>query len=279
MQIESPQNPRVKEWSSLLEKKHRDKQRKYLVEGTHLVQEALKAKADIEVVAFSLERGIPSELASAASSAADSLGAEWIGVSEAVIAKCSDTKTPQPVFAVIRKENSAAALDSLLGKPDSLVAVLDGVQDPGNVGTIIRSADAVGADSVIIGKGCADLYGPKTIRSTMGSLFHLPIIEAVLPELLPRAKERGIRIAGTSLQAASSCYAYDFTGPRWLLFGSEGAGLSAEVQALLDDALIIPMKGQAESLNVAMAASVLLFEALRQRDFFSNCKNSCPPSK
>lgn len=264
MQIESPHNSRVKEWSSLLEKKHRDKTRKFLIEGTHLVQEALKAKADIEVVAFSIDRGIPPELASAA---ADSLGVEWIGVSEAVIAKCSDTKTPQPVFAVVRKEHSGAALDGLLRRPDSLVAVLDGVQDPGNVGTIIRSADAVGADAVIVGKGCADLYGPKTIRSTMGSLFHLPVLEGNLAELLPLAKQHGIRIAGTSLQSASSCYSYDFKGPHWLLFGSEGSGLSRGALEMLDDALIIPMQGKAESLNVAMAASVLLFEAQRQRHF------------
>ncbi|GGA48225.1 TrmH family RNA methyltransferase [Paenibacillus physcomitrellae] len=262
MQIESTQNSRVKEWSSLLEKKHRDKHRKFIVEGVHLVQEALKAHADIECVAFSLERGIPSELARAA---ADSLGVEWIGVSEAVIAKCTDTKTPQPVFAVIRKENVPPA--RLFEQPDSLVVVLDGVQDPGNVGTIIRSADAVGAAGVVIGRGSADVYGPKVIRSTMGSLFHLPIVEGDLKELLPQAKERGVRIAGTSLQSARSCYEYDFTGAKWLVFGSEGGGLSKDTLALLDDAVIIPMKGRAESLNVAMAASVLLFEASRQRDF------------
>ncbi|AWB45934.1 rRNA methyltransferase [Paenibacillus sp. CAA11] len=273
MNITSLQNARVKEWASLLEKKHRDKLHKYLVEGVHLVQEALKARLDIECVAYSLERGIPHELAGAA---ANALGTEWIGVSEAVIAKCSDTKSPQPVFAVIRKERRTA--ESLLSKPNSLVVVLDGVQDPGNVGTIIRSADAVGADGVIIGAGCADIYGPKTIRATMGSLFHLPVIEADLAEVLPEAKAKGIRLAGTSLQAASSCYAYDFTGPVWLLFGSEGGGLSATALKLMDDALIIPMKGQAESLNVAMAASVLLYEALRQRDF-SYINNSRPTLK
>lgn len=262
MEIVSPQNARVKEWAALLEKKHRDRQHKYIVEGIHLVQEALKAKVDLECVCYSLDRGIPGELADTAS---DGIGIEWIGVSEAVIAKCSDTKTPQPVFAIVRKE--PAQLDSLLNKENSLVVVLDGVQDPGNVGTIIRSADAVGVDAVLLGAGCADIYSPKSIRSTMGSLFHLPIVEGDLNELLPEAKNRGIRLAGTSLQASSNCYDYDFTGPVWLLLGSEANGLSAEVSALLDDALIIPMKGQAESLNVAMAASVLLYEALRQRDF------------
>ncbi|MEF2968456.1 RNA methyltransferase [Paenibacillus sp. M1] len=262
MQILSPQNPRVKEWAGLLEKKQRDKQGKYLIEGIHLVQEALAARADIECVCYETEAGIPAELAEAASAGLD---VEWIQVSAAVIAKCSDTKTPQPVFAVVRK--GGGDTEPLLTKERGLVVVLDGVQDPGNVGTIIRTADAVGADGVIVGAGCADIYGPKVLRATMGSVFHLPVVHGKLGELLPQAKARGIRLAGTSLQAAVNCYAYDFTGPVWLLFGSEGAGLSPEVRGLMDDGLIIPMRGRAESLNVAMAASVLLYEALRQRHY------------
>ncbi|KHF32287.1 23S rRNA (uridine(2479)-2'-O)-methyltransferase [Paenibacillus sp. P1XP2] len=167
MDILSTQNPRAKEWAQLLEKKHRDKQGKYLIEGIHLVQEALRSGADLECVAFDAERGIPSELASMA----DTGQTQWIGVSAAVIAKCSDTKTPQPVFAVVRKQK--AAIGKLLAQKNSLVIVLDAVQDPGNVGTIIRTADAAGADGVIVGRGSADIYNPKTIRSTMGSMFHL----------------------------------------------------------------------------------------------------------
>ncbi|MNJ31838.1 TrmH family RNA methyltransferase [Paenibacillus bouchesdurhonensis] len=261
-QITSPHNPRVKEWAGLLEKKNRDKQHKFLIEGIHLVQEAIKAQIDLECVCYEIERGIPAELSEAASA---SLGVEWIGVTAAIIAKCTDAKTPQPVFAVVRK--SSDELEPLLAEERSLVVVLDGVQDPGNVGTIIRSADAVGASGVIVGPGSADIYNPKVIRSTMGSLFHLPVIEGELADILPQAKERGIRLAGTSLQAAKSCYAYDFTGPVWLLFGSEARGLSPNVRELMDDGLLIPMRGQAESLNVAMAASVLLFEAQRQRYF------------
>ncbi|MBU5673294.1 TrmH family RNA methyltransferase [Paenibacillus brevis] len=265
MQILSSQNARVKEWSSLLEKKQRDKLGKYILEGIHLVKEALEADADVECVCYELEAGIPAELAAAASARLD---VDWIGVSAAIIAKCSDTKTPQPVFAVVRKH--AGSAQPLLEAAAGLVVVLDGVQDPGNVGTIIRTADAVGADGVIVGAGCADIYGPKVLRATMGSLFHLPVIHGKLEELLPQAKGRGIRLAGTSLQAAVNCFAYDFTGPTWLLFGSEGAGLSPAVRALMDDGLIIPMRGQAESLNVAMAASVLLYEALRQRHYPGN---------
>ncbi|MGG6310232.1 TrmH family RNA methyltransferase [Paenibacillus macerans] len=262
MDILSPQNSRVKEWAGLLEKKNRDKQGKYLIEGLHLVQEALQARADVECVCYDIGGGIPPELQAAASAGLD---VDWIGVSAAVIAKCSDTKSPQPVFAVVRKDRGTVA--PLLAKVRSLVVVLDGVQDPGNVGTIIRSADAVGADGVIVGAGCADIYGPKVLRATMGSVFHLPVVHGKLAEVLPQAKQRGIRLAGTSLQAAENCFAYDFTQPVWLLFGSEGSGLSPEVRALMDDGLLIPMRGKAESLNVAMAASVLLYEAMRQRHY------------
>ncbi|GIO63339.1 TrmH family RNA methyltransferase [Paenibacillus cineris] len=264
MDIISPQNPRVKEWAQLLEKKHRDKQHKYIIEGIHLVQEALTAGADLECVAFDLEQGIPSELAHLAGGES----AEWIGVSPAVIAKCTDTKTPQPVFAVARKPKSAAGLDALMSREGSLVIVLDGVQDPGNVGTIIRSADAAGADGVILGRGSADLYNPKTIRSTMGSLFHLPVVEGDLMEILPEAKRSGARVISTSLQAQDTCYSYDFRqGSCWLLVGNEAKGVSEQAQHLVDDALIIPMRGQAESLNVAMASTLMLFEAMRQRHF------------
>ncbi|KGE20908.1 TrmH family RNA methyltransferase [Paenibacillus wynnii] len=260
MEIMSPQNTRVKEWAGLQEKKHRDKARKYIVEGVHLVQEALMAEADVECLAYDLEKGVPAELKKLLQSVQ---GMEVIGVTAAIISKCSSTNTPQPVFAIIRKEQQG--LEAILSKPDSLVVVLDGVQDPGNVGTIIRSADAAGADGVILGLGCADLFNPKTIRSTMGSMFHLPVVEGDLSDILPQAADRGALLVSTSLQGEESCYQHDFHGSQWLLIGSEGKGISAETAQLVDKSIIIPMSGRAESLNAAMAATILLFEARRQR--------------
>lgn len=261
MEIASVNNPRVKDWAQLLEKKHRTRQGKYIIEGIHLVQEALEHSAAIECIAYDIDRGIPNELGKYTRTS----DVEWIGVSPAVIAKCTDTVTPQAVFAVIRKDDKQA--DELLRKPDSLVIVLDRLQDPGNVGTIIRSADAAGADGVILGRGSADVYNPKTIRSTMGSFFHLPVVEADLRVILPEAKELGVTLVSTSLAAEHSCYSYDFKGSRWIVIGNEGSGVSEEINELVDDAVIIPSKGQAESLNAAMAATVLLFEAMRQRHF------------
>ncbi|MCQ4088526.1 RNA methyltransferase [Saccharibacillus sp. JS10] len=258
-QIESTGNARVKEWAGLLEKKHRDRQGKYLLEGIHLVQEALRSGADVECVAYDVTLGVPVELKKDAASG----DTEWVAVSSAIVAKCTEARTPQPVFAIVRK--SAAKIEDILRVEHSLVAVLDGVQDPGNVGTIIRAADAAGASGVLIGRGCADIYNPKTVRSTMGSLFHLPIVECDLTELLPQAQKASAKIVSTSLQAQHNCYEADYKGATWFVFGSEGSGVSPEVQAFVDESIIIPMPGQAESLNVAMAASILLFEAVRQR--------------
>ncbi|MFI2857822.1 TrmH family RNA methyltransferase [Paenibacillus sp. JSM ZJ436] len=260
MEIASLQNSRVKGWAQLQDKKHRDQQHKYVVEGIHLVQEALSFGADIECVAYDKDRGIPAELTELPDQGKH---VEWIAVTEGIIAKVCQASTPQPVFAVVRKE--AGSLDRLFENPSKPVIVLDGLQDPGNVGTIIRSADASGAGGVLLGTGCADVYNPKTLRSTMGSLFHLPVIEGNLEELLPQARSRGARLVTTSLEGKASAFEYDFTGSCWMVIGSEGSGVSPAVSRLVDDAIIIPMPGKAESLNAAMAATVLLFEALRQR--------------
>jgi TrmH family RNA methyltransferase len=243
-EIMSVQNARVKEWAQLLERKGRDKQGKYIIEGYHLVEEALRSGAPVETIIYSLEKGVPAGLAEQVTPSV-----EWVGVSQAVLEKCSDTQTPQGVLAVVARPQ--------LG--------MDGVQDPGNLGTIIRSADAVGAKAVVLGRGTVDLYNPKTIRSTMGSMYHLPIVEADLLALLPRARERGVRLVTTSLQAQRSCYDTDLRQPTWLILGNEAKGVSPEVAAQSDVQVIIPMQGKAESLNVAMAATVLLFEASRQR--------------
>ncbi|MFD0961170.1 TrmH family RNA methyltransferase [Paenibacillus chungangensis] len=260
--IASVQNERSKLWSSLLEKKHRDRQRRFLVEGIHLITEAAKNGAAVETVVYDEERGVPEELAKVR----DRLNGktEWISASRAVMKKCTGTESPPPIFAVVVKPNWSG---ETLYRSDGLVVVLDNVRDPGNVGTIIRSADAVGADAVILGKGCADLYNPKTVRSTMGSLFHLPVMEGDLLQLMPEARARGLRLVGTSLQASHNCYQYDWKQGIWLVMGNEADGVSETVEAMLDDRLIIPMKGKAESLNVAMATTVLLYEALRQRTF------------
>lgn len=318
--LTSVANPRVKGWAKLSERKHREREGRFKLEGTHLVAEALAAGWPLECVAFDEGLGIPAELLPYAESGRGAVEeTAWIPVSPDIIAKCSETETPQPVFAIaLRKERpldalfggatgsgEAAGFGGTTGSGEAAragvggaeargeagtasgseaagvsadagagpaamgpVVVLDGVQDPGNVGTIIRSAAASGARAVVLGRGTADLYNAKTLRATMGTLFYVPVWEADLTALLPEARSRGAKLYGTSLQATRSCYECDLSGGEtWLLFGNEGSGLSPAVQALVDEPIIIPMTGRAESLNVAMAATILLFEAQRQRIF------------
>ncbi|MGX4587402.1 TrmH family RNA methyltransferase [Paenibacillus chitinolyticus] len=258
--ITSVQNNRVKEWAGLLDRKGRQKAGAFLIEGIHLVEEAVRAGAPVRTLVYEADKGLPGTLADHAEAA----GIETVSVTRPIMERCTDTETPQGMFAVVDKPAEPA--ETLLADTGSdLVVVVDGVQDPGNLGTIIRSADAVGASAVVLGRGTVDLYNPKAIRSTMGSLFHLPIVEADLQELLPAAREAGRQIVVTSLQADSSCYALDMTRPTWLVVGNEGRGVSDAAGELATHRVIIPMQGQAESLNVAMATTVLLFEASRQR--------------
>lgn len=298
--IQSAQNARVKEWAQLAERKHRDRQGKYIVEGVHLVQEALRHGAKVETVLVADDRPLPQELRKYAPQGGRSGGnrsevrsggeggrigaaevatghsggtalgqtprrpcCEWISVSRAVLQKLADAQTPQGVVAVVRKPASDPSALLLAKAP--LVVAVDSVQDPGNLGAIIRSADAAGADGVLLGRGTVDLYNPKTLRSTMGSLYHLPVIEADLPQWLRRAREAGHAAVGMSLHARATLYETDLRRGTWFVLGNEGQGLSEEVQAEVDTGLIIPMQGAAESLNVAMAATVVLFEAMRQR--------------
>jgi TrmH family RNA methyltransferase len=257
-EITSINNPKIKLWSQLLTKRGREAQGRFILEGIHLVREALQANLQLEVVLFSLEKGYPLELPEPSN-----VPFEIIGVTDAVLAKCSDTQTPQGVLAVALKPEWSK--ERLLEQTNGLVIVIDGVQDPGNLGTIIRSADAVGATGVVLGRGTVDLYNPKTIRSTMGSLFHLPILEFDLHELLPLAREQNIRLVSTNLQAEQSCYELDMKETIWFIVGNEGSGVSESLQPFLSQQIVIPMQGKAESINVAMAATVLLFEAGRQR--------------
>ena len=260
--LSSVANERVKLWSSLLEKKNRDRQNMFIIEGIHLVKEAVSSGAEIEAIVYDADRGMPEEIVAISEQVRSFT--QWYKASKQVMAKCTGTKSAPPIFAVLGKFKVS---EEALYDKKGLVVVLDGVRDPGNVGTIIRSADAVGANAVILGRGCVDLYNPKTVRSTMGSLFHLPIIEGDLTTYIQQAKEQGIHIVGTSLQATDNCYSYNWQAGSWLVMGSEGDGLSSEVEALVNKTVIIPMEGNSESLNVAMATTVLLYEALRQRKF------------
>jgi TrmH family RNA methyltransferase len=265
--IKSLQNPQVKAWASLLTKKGRDREGLFLVEGAHLVTEALKHDGDVTTVIF-----VPdSPAALEVERVAPKQRAPWVAVAEAVMEKITDARTPQGIAAVVRKLDVTTDQMFISAQAGTYIAI-DSIQDPGNLGTVIRSADAVGALGVLIGHGTVDLYNPKTIRSTMGSLFHVPIAFCDLQETLPLAQTHGVRVISTSLAATKTCYEAVLDGAVCFLLGNEGAGVSPALEALANENVIIPMQGTAESLNVAMAATVLLYEAMRQREYTGICE-------
>lgn len=265
-QITSIQNPQVKTWASLLTRKGRERTGCFLIEGAHLVTEALRSGMNVDTVIFVPDSPAVMELEAGEYGPGRLAGqVRWSAVADAVLAKITDSVTPQGVAAVVRIPESNAA--DLLARGGIFIAV-DAVQDPGNVGTIIRSADAVGATAVWLGTGTVDVYNPKAVRATMGSLFHVPIVSGPLDDLFAQSKQAGVRVVATSLAASRTCYKADLgTGAVCILVGNEGAGVAPQWIAAADETVIVPIPGKAESLNVAMAATVLLYEALRQRSF------------
>ena len=240
-------NQKVKQWKKLQTTKGRKEAGAYLIEGTHLLKEAIKAAADIQEVVMTVTFHQQSDLQIAE-------GAITI-VSREILASLAQTETPQGVVAVVRIPEAAPILD-YKGK----YILLDQVQDPGNVGTIIRTADAAGYTGVILGEGSVDLYNDKVLRSMQGSHFHLPVYRGDLQKLIPELKNSDTPVYGTELNEEAVDYrTVSPSGAVALVLGNEGNGVSKEVLALTDQNLYIPIFGEAESLNVAVAAGILLY--------------------
>ena len=176
----------------------------------------------------------------------------------------SDTKSPQGILSVVRKPEFD--LEETLSKPDPFFVLLENTQDPGNAGTILRTAEAAGVDAVFLTAGAVDLYNPKTIRSTMGSIYRVPHFYVKdIDALLSEFSERGIRTHAAHLKGTHNYTDADYTCGTVILIGNESRGLSDELSARADELMKIPMCGQVESLNAAMAAGILMFEVRRQR--------------
>ena len=240
--ITSKANSVVKNAKKLHQKKYRKSA--YLIEGWHLFEEAVQAGVTIEKI-FALE------------SYRDQLAAfpQTVWVSEEILLDLADTQTPQGIVAVIQKEE--------VGLPDlhqGKYLFLEDVQDPGNVGTMIRTADAAGFTGVIVSDKSADIYSLKTLRSMQGSHFHLPIYRMPLASFVEEAKKSNLPILATTLSRDSKDYRElspleDFV----LVMGNEGQGISSVMAESADQLVHIGMKGRAESLNVAVAAGILMF--------------------
>ena len=185
-------------------------------------------------------------------------------VSDHVFAAMSDTKTPQGVLGIVRRAEYTA--ETLMGQAAPFLMVLDNLQDPGNLGTIFRTAEAAGVTGIVMSRDCVDIYNPKVIRSTMGSVYRMPFVYVEhLPETLEVLAEAGIHSYAAHLKGKNSYDQEDYTRGTAFLIGNEGNGLRDEVADVAECYIKIPMCGEVESLNAAVASSVLMFEAARQR--------------
>lgn len=243
--ITSLKNPKVTAWKALKDRKGRRESGCFLVEGRKMVEEALKSAFDVETVL--VQEGV---------SFPDGLTMPVYELPAHVLAAVCDTKTPQGIAAVVRMKEQSA-----LGKH---IVVLDGVQDPGNVGTIIRTADAAGLDGVLLSNQCADVFSPKVLRATMGSIFRMNLRTTDdLPGELTKLREKGYSILSSQLDGTPFYERQDVAERFALIIGNEGNGVSEQVQQTATHRVRLPMRGGAESLNAAIAAAIMMYELMR----------------
>jgi TrmH family RNA methyltransferase len=264
--ITSLHNPRIKEVLRLQEKSaERRRQGLTLVEGARELANARQAGWAVATL-FVCEELAGPELVQQLAEPARLVPRpyEYLPVSAAVFAKLAVRERSDGVLAVLHTPRRTLADLDLPTNP--LVIVLEAVEKPGNLGAILRTADAAPAHAVLVGDARTDLYNPNVIRASLGGIFTVPTVAAPMPEVLAFLKEKGIRTFAAALADDAKSYtATSFTGPTALVLGTEADGLTPATRAACDETVIIPMRGVLDSLNVSVAAAVLTFEAVRQR--------------
>lgn len=258
-ELTNVKSPRVKAARRLAKRSFREQDRRFLAEGPQAVREALRldgvtlelfatAEAEVrhpELISEAALKGVPVHRASGE-----------------VMSELSQTVTPQGLLAICRFVH--VPLDEALAGDPNLVAVLAHVRDPGNAGTVMRAADAAGADSVVFTDASVDPYNGKCVRASAGSLFHLPVvIGSTVAAAVSELKGRGLRVLAADGAGKHTLDDVDLSGPTAWIFGNEAWGLPEEVRALADDVVRVPIYGQAESLNLATAAAVCLYASAR----------------
>jgi len=231
-----------------------------VIEGPDLLDAALSSGASVETLFVDVTATSSSRVEELTARTRDA-GVEVVGLESGVLAKIADAQTPQPVMATVRFR----VWDLAQVPVDGFVLILDNLRDPGNVGTIIRSADAAGARAVILSGDCVDPFNPKTLRASAGSVFYLPLALSPLGETLDFLRERAVPSYATVVRGATSFRRCRLAPAAAVVIGNEAAGLDAASVALCDATMSIEMAGRAESLNAGVAASLIAFEALRQR--------------
>lgn len=250
-EITSTQNAKVKKWQHLTTKKGHQKFHQYLVEGWHIVGDAITAEQPVVQIMATAEQlnlhehQLPSNV-------------ETFEITDEIAKKLSDTVTPQGIFAVL----DILATEQV--DPETATGawlLLDRIQDPGNIGTMVRTADAAGFRGVVFGSGTSSRFTPKVVRAMQGSQFHIQLVEANLEDWVKALKNRNIPVYGSALD--ENAEDYNTVTPQsefGLILGNEGQGMSEKLMGQTTTNLYIPIKGQAESLNVAVAAGILMFK-------------------
>jgi RNA methyltransferase, TrmH family len=256
--ITSVENAQVKALVKLLEKaKERKKTNSFLVEGIRMFREVPKERLKAVYVSEKFET----------EHKADGLleGVKYEVLSDQVFGKVSGTVTPQGILCVVEQKHYIIK-DLLPEEKPALILVLESIQDPGNLGTMVRTGEGAGLSGILVNKTTVDLYNPKTVRSTMGSIYRMPfVVTEDLEESIRELQKRGVRFASADLGAKYEYDEADYRESCGFFIGNEGNGLSKEISDLADFKIRIPMDGQVESLNAAIAASICIYEAKRQR--------------
>ena len=249
MIITSKDNEIIKNIKKLKEKKYRLDS--YIVEGIKMVKEAINENQEIALIAIREDFKIDF----------DTKNIKTVTISNKIFNDISDVKTPQGILAVIKKnQNNQIETNS------NYILALDSLQDPGNMGTIIRTADSENINQIIINKTTVDPYSPKVIRSTMGAIYRTNIIEVEdLKTTLKEIQSKGFQIITTDLKATQSIYDINYNNKTVVVIGNEANGVSQEILQTADKKVIIPMLGKTESLNASIAASIMIYEYVRQK--------------
>lgn len=258
--ITSISNPQMKNLTLLQKKaKARKEQGLFVIEGLRMFEEAKEAGILDKV--YSSESFFQTKV----SEQADYFnGLNYELVSNTVFKDVSDTMTPQGIIATVKV--AEYSLEDILKDTNAFILLLEDIRDPGNLGTIIRTAEGAGITGIIVNKSCVDIYNPKVVRSTMGSIYRVPYYQAEdYIEVLQKVKVNGIEIFAAHLNGKSYDIDGSFIGKCAFIIGNEANGLTAEVSDLADTLIRIPMYGKVESLNAAVAASILMYEGARQR--------------
>ncbi len=255
--VQSRQNARVKELRAALRKSEKTESGLVGLEGRHLVEEALRSGLNIPTLFVrSGSLGLLNDLRLQP-------GTEILELPPDIFSSAVTTESPQPIAALA--EAPAFELETILAKPQPLILVSAGLQDPGNLGAIVRSAEAFGASGIIALPGTVSIWNTKSLRASSGSAFRLPLVSASGKDLFAALHSHGIRAIATTVEGGTPAPHFDLTQPTAFFIGNEGSGLPPDLARQCDARITIPSPGPVESLNAAIAASILLYEASRQR--------------